>query len=669
MDRSALEPGYALRCTIGVAIPLAFAAWLGQPALGVAAAIGAFITGFTSLQGIYRTRLRAILVAALGMAVTSFIGALAAHSTPGIIVATAVIAYVIATLGQIGPAASTVALNSFVAFVLFSSQPLTPTAALVQSALVLAGGIIQAILLLVVWPTERLGVERVALADVYRNLAAYARAMAESLPAVPPITPFATARQVLADPQPFARSAEMARFDRLLEDSEVIRRRLAAVSATIEGRAVPSALRALLEAVAGQLDVIGAQLTGTAENLEQVGTATLAAFERFESAPNDPSQLAGARDLAAYLQDATQAAAVLTSGSVPAFHLLSKPRPGPYVQNHVDWLSRESLRFGVVLAIAMAIGRHFEADRGYWIPLTAALVLKPDFQTTMVRGFARIAGTLVGAAVASLVIAAVRGHDGLKIAGIILAAAGAYLTFNPNYALFTVAITSFVVLVLSMRGLPGTTALEARVLDTLAGGTLAIAGYFVLPTWERKRTRALLADLLDAQRRLATAILKAYANPANRTANAIEEARTAIWKTRTEVEASIDRSRGEPHRPHTIGVGRALRILAATQRFALASLALETALETQPSTVAREPFDTFASALNKRMAELAEALRESRRVRSEDNLRAAWARLESELDAASSQSHFLVDRSYAYVDAVERLARLIGRSQPKGQGQ
>ena len=56
-DRSALEPGYALRCTVGVAIPLVIAAMLGKPSLGVAAAIGAFITGFTSLQGIYRTRL------------------------------------------------------------------------------------------------------------------------------------------------------------------------------------------------------------------------------------------------------------------------------------------------------------------------------------------------------------------------------------------------------------------------------------------------------------------------------------------------------------------------------------------------------------------------------------------------------------------------------------
>jgi len=170
-DRSALEPGYALRCTIGVAIPLVIAAMLGKPALGVAAAIGAFITGFTSLQGIYRTRLLAILSAAFGMAATSFIGALAAHSTIGLIAATAVAGYACGTIGQLGPAAATVALNSLVAFVLFSSQPLAPAAALLQSALVLGGGLIQAVLVLLASPAERLTAERSALAEVYQNLA------------------------------------------------------------------------------------------------------------------------------------------------------------------------------------------------------------------------------------------------------------------------------------------------------------------------------------------------------------------------------------------------------------------------------------------------------------------------------------------------------------------
>ncbi len=633
-DRSSLEPGFALRCTIGVAIPLVIAALLGKPSLGVAAAVGAFITGFTSLQGIYRTRLIAILSAALGMAVTSFIGALAAHSTVGLVAATAVAGYACGMIGQLGPAAATVALNSLVAFVLFSSQPLAPGAALLQSGLVLGGGLIQAVLVLVVAPAERLTAERSALAEVYENLAEYARRIGGGSPAMPPITPFATARQVLADPQPFARAGDRARLERLLEDSELIRRLLGGLATT----------RDLPKGVADQLDAIAGLLRGT-EKAEAV----------------ELLELSG--DLGVNLRDAVLAASMLSSGRLPNVHLLSKPNPGPYVENHIEWRSRDSLRSAVVMSLAMVLGRHFEADRGYWIPMTAAIVLRPDFQTTFLRGFARIAGTLIGAVVATLVLRLVRGHEGWQVAGVLVAAAAAYFTFNPNYALFTVAITSFVVLVLSMRGLPGTTTIAARVLDTIAGGSLAMIGYLALPTWERRRTRALLADLLDSQRDLADAILRAYATPSDDARQRIERARTDAWRVRTTVEASIDRSRHEPHRVHTIAVGRALRILAGTQRFALANLALESALGTPLPPACADALARFADALDDRIAALAAALRGSHRATPGNALAAALAQAESDLTGQQcTDAPFIVERLRTYVDAVARVARLVGRA-------
>jgi uncharacterized membrane protein YccC len=628
-DRSAFEPGYALRCTLGVAIPLAIAALLGKPELGVPAAIGAFITGFTSLQGIYRTRLTAMLAAAVGMSLTSFIGAVAAHSTAGIIAATALAGYLAGTLGQLGPAAATVSLNSLVAFVLFSSQRLSPAAAEEQSALVLAGGLIQAILLLVAWPTARLALERLALADVYRKLAAYSRGIANDPTAIPPIPPLATARQVLADPQPFTRAAEMARFRRLLEDAEVIRKLLGALAATAPVQAANAGDR---------LDAIADVLTGK----------------------NQRAAWLGGSDLDAHLRDALEAAAMLSDGRLPSFHLLSKPRPTPYVQNHIEWFGRDALRPAFVLAIAMALGRHFAADRGYWIPLTAALVLRPDFQTTFVRGFARIGGTLVGAVVASFVIALVRGNEALQLGGIVLTALAAYLTFNPNYALFTVAITSFVVMVLSMRGLPGTTTIDARVLDTLAGGALAMIGYVALPSWERKRTRPLLADLLDAQRKLADVILRAFPSPSADARKSIEAARSEVWKIRTAVEASIDRSRNEPNRSHTIEAGRALAILAATQRFALANLAFESALDSSQAAGLSERLTVFADALDATMAELAQALRESRRARLDEYLCQALAKIEAALATENDpERRFIFERLRAYGEATTRIARFV----------
>ncbi len=630
-DRSALEPGFALRCTVGVAIPLVVAAAVGQPAMGVAAAIGAFITGFTSLQGIYRTRVRAILFAAFGMALTGFIGALAAHSLPGLVAATLVAAYLCAATGQLGPAAATVCLNSLIAFILFSSQALAPPAALEQSALILAGGLIQTALVAIAAPFTRLGNERIALADVYTKLADYARSAAHGSADLPPITPLATARQILADPQPFARSAERARLNRLLEDSLRIRAQLGALSAA---GAIPAIVPQRLEHIARLL----------------LGRAADTA-EEWPDIPEAP-------DLARALRDATAGARILSGSGLAHGNLLSKPRPGPYVDTHIEWLSRDALRFAGVLGIAMVLGRHFAADRGYWIPLTAAIVLKPDFQTTFVRGFARIGGTVLGAIIATLVLAALRNNAGLEIAGILLATGIAYLTFFPNYAIFTVAITSFVVLVLHMRGLPGTTTIDARLLDTLGGGALAMLGYLAMPSWENRRTRALLADLIEAQRDVAVAILNAYRQPSAASKAAMARARNRAWQARTAVETSLDRSRQEPNRPHTIGPGRALRILAATQRFGLANLALETAIDAPLSPGFRDAVGQVAEPLSRRMNELATALRSPKSAIEDTPAPPGIENLVS--PGSTTQERFVAERLRTYVEATNAIARLIG---------
>jgi len=215
-------------------------------------------------------------------------------------------------------------------------------------------------------------------------------------------------------------------------------------------------------------------------------------------------------------------------------------------------------------------------------------------------------------------------------------------------------------MVLRMRGLPGTTTIATRLLDTLAGGALAMIGYAVFPTWIYKRTRALLADLIDTQRALANAILRAYASPSPEAMKAIAAARTQAWKARTEVETSIDRARQEPHRHHTIGPARALRILAATQRFGLANLALETALETQRPLQIPE-LQTFATSIDETMAELASALRQSRGARFNGRLQAIADSIESALASTNDpQRRFVLERLRGYTEAASRIARLIG---------
>ena len=67
---------------------------------------------------------------------------------------------------------------------------------------------------------------------------------------------------------------------------------------------------------------------------------------------------------------------------------------------------RHAVRLAVTLAIATAWYRLAAFPRGYWLPMTALVVLKPEFQGTFAAGLARVAGTLLGAAGATLLTVA-----------------------------------------------------------------------------------------------------------------------------------------------------------------------------------------------------------------------------------------------------------------------
>jgi uncharacterized membrane protein YccC len=666
-DRSALEYGFALRCSIGVAIPLIAACALGRPAAGFAPAVGALIGGFTSLQGIYRSRMALVLGVTVGIACSSFLGALAAPSLPALIALTAVVGYLYGTVSQFGLPAGVAALNTAVAFIIFSSLPLTPQQDLAQSSLLFLGGTIQALLLFLVWPLDRSAIERRGLAAAYRELGEYARSLAQPDGGAPPIAALTLARQIADDQLPLARSRDVARFKRILGDAEALRHRLGAL-ATLRATGGGDAMRQLVFAIAEQLEALAATLDGTAtlDDLEAVRTNTIGTFAAFESAHrNDPFAVAVVRDAAAHLRDATQGVAVAASGRTVRLLFSASPRPSAYIDTKIDWFGRDAIRIAATLSVAMLLGHTlFSATRGYWVALTAALVLRPDLQGTVVRGFARMAGTLLGAVLAFFTIAATHGDPAWQSAALVASAAACYLTLMPNYALFSTAITVFVILALELHGASGQTTIADRVLDTLVGGALAMAGYVALPSWARRRTRPLLADAVDAQRAFALALLDAYADP-QRPRKDIADLRTRCWKIRTEVEASIDAARAEPHRPHTIGAGRALNVLAAIQSFALSSMALEAGLETMPPAPPFPQLEPFRAELDRTMREIASALRENRPAAPGGGLQTSYAALAgASANAAQATYRFVGEYAGGYVQAAATLARLAGTSEP-----
>ena len=141
---------------------------------------------------------------------------------------------------------------------------------------------------------------------------------------------------------------------------------------------------------------------------------------------------------------------------------------------------RYGVRLAVTLALCAGITRSLNVRQWYWVPMTALLVLKPDLQQTLTRGVARIAGTLIGAAIATLIAATLRPDPPVLVALVLVSAALCYTLLNVNYAAYAIAITAYVAFLLALVGLPELVVVRARVVYTALGGLCAFLGHFIL---------------------------------------------------------------------------------------------------------------------------------------------------------------------------------------------
>lgn len=140
-------------------------------------------------------------------------------------------------------------------------------------------------------------------------------------------------------------------------------------------------------------------------------------------------------------------------------------------------------RYALRVATAMLLGTiaHYASNiaNGYWAPMTAAILLKPDLHETAVRGLGRLAGTLIGAGLTTLFLAHLH-PDSFQRGLLILLIIWASFAFQRvNYTLFAVFITSYVVLLLAAMGLPDTTVALHRIEATLAGAAIALLVHLI----------------------------------------------------------------------------------------------------------------------------------------------------------------------------------------------
>ena len=139
-------------------------------------------------------------------------------------------------------------------------------------------------------------------------------------------------------------------------------------------------------------------------------------------------------------------------------------------RNSISYVARLSL----VLVTSTALYRYYHVRNGYWIPMTALLVMKPQWGHTLSRGIARMLGTVAGAGIALMLAKLLPFPVWVLPTLVVVSAFGCYALQAVNYAAFSVFVTLYIVFLFRFGGFSETAAAHIRLVNTIVGGSLAL---------------------------------------------------------------------------------------------------------------------------------------------------------------------------------------------------
>ncbi len=568
----------AARNALAVAIPLAIGVAIGNSIAGVAVATGALNVSYADGKDPYLGRARRILLWSFLSAIAVFIGSLAGASHTATIVTAALWAFAAGMMLGISPNAGDLGLNTLVSVIVFESRGVpTPIGAFYTGLLVLGGGVLQTLFAVIFWPVRRDKPEREAVGSVYSELAKEVDPDYESAPFSVTAVPSTQIQDTLSalgrdrsvageryrllfdqadrlrlsvylvnrlrdglgerDDQDTEEQADAAAMlDRLLRSTAALLHAVADCLLETKPKQTLADLQATIDQIANE-----AQTLKHARNLnlgEKIAGAVdvLAGQLRLVEQLTDHTTPQGAR---AFLKRAHE-----LPWRLQASNWLATMRAG------LDWRSpifRHALRLTVCIIAADLIERGITWQRTYWLPMTVAVVLKPDFTTTFSRGALRLLGTVAGLLLATILYLVL--PEGAVTQLLLVGVFTFFLRYlgPANYGVFTVAVSGLIVFLIAATGTAPADVVWARGLNTVAGGLLALVAYAVWPTWERVTVPDALAQMIDATRAYFQEVSESFNAVDGKVARALLDERRKAWRqARTAAEASVERVASEP---------------------------------------------------------------------------------------------------------------------------
>jgi uncharacterized membrane protein YccC len=630
----------AFRNSAAVALPLGVGMALGNPLGAVAVTTGALNVSFSDGTDPYGQRARRMLVwSALG-AVAVFVGSVAGRHPLAAVLVAMLWAFIAGMLIAISTRAGDLGLNTLVALIVFEARGVgTLEGAFYTGLLVLGGGLLQTLLAVLFWPVRRSAPERRAIGQVYLDLSREVDPNSEGSPS--PLSSPSIQTQETLDALGRDHGVTAERFRLLFDQADRLRLSIYLLNrlrdelgegedqrSEAEGDAAARldsllALASRLLAAAGECLLTDRASPNFAVLLGELRTL----IEQIHAQKNTATfplanNIASAVDvLGGQLRLITQLAEHATPEGEAEF--VKRERAQPLKLQLAGWLAtlranlhpqaaifRHAVRLGLCIALGDMIERSISWERAYWLPMTIAVVLKPDFTATFSRGVLRLLGTFGGLALATVL------YHLLPVSALNeLLLVGAFTFFlrwvgPANYGVFTVAVSGLVVFLIAATGIPPADVIVSRGLNTAAGGILALIAYALWPTWERTQAPDAMAGMFDASRLYFHALMRRFSSDDPDLGKILDEARREWRRERSSAEASVDRVTSEPG---TLDAKRAslAGMLASSHALVNAMMGLEAgAIEADVHT-SSEALQTFGNDVEFTLYYLAAALRGS----------------------------------------------------------
>ncbi|WP_266205151.1 FUSC family protein [Pontibacter kalidii] len=269
---------------------------------------------------------------------------------------------------------------------------------------------------------------------------------------------------------------------------------------------------------------------------------------------------------------------------------------------------KHAARLTIAMLLGYVLGIIFPIQNAYWILLTIMVIMRPGFTLTKERSKHRLYGTLLGAAIAGMVVLLVQNvylYGALALVSLVLS-----LSFmQKNYRTSSVFVTTGIIFIYALIKPDAFDVIQYRVIDTLAGAAIAMGAIsFLWPSWEALSIKGNIVKALNANRTYLAEIDR-YNQHKTQNTTVYKLARKEAFLQMGNLNAAFQRMSQEPKSTQQ-NLMKIYEIVGLNHTFLAAAAALGTFIRDNNAEAASDYFNLIIKSIDDNLAQALQALQQ-----------------------------------------------------------